>query len=117
MRKALSSIILTSVITMSSSLALATLSFDQSEQLASSSQTSLQLSQDTPEKKYCRVVRNSLYGKFRRKCRTASEWETWIAKYVPKIKKQWKTAGLTSNVKHGRIFDSNTYVPTDPIIR
>lgn len=121
MRKFLPSVILVSALAIPSSLALASMPHNENQQIISSAKSALQISQQhtqvDSQQKYCRVVRNSLYGKFRKKCRTATEWEKWIAKHAPKINKQWQVAGATSGVKHGKILNSNMYIATDPLVR
>ncbi|MBB6520520.1 hypothetical protein [Pseudoteredinibacter isoporae] len=90
------------VASVSSNVALAALSQSNHDALTSNAKTALLLKPGKSDQKYCRVVRNSLYGHFRKKCRTAAEWEEWISRTAPKIEKQWQIAGATQPKKGGK---------------
>ncbi|MCV6620812.1 MAG: hypothetical protein OIF51_03565 [Cellvibrionaceae bacterium] len=109
--------IITSILSFSSASALAALSGSESEKAISDAKNSLQLPTNSSTEKYCRKVRNSLYGKFRKKCRTVAEWDAWIAVVAPKVEKQWKIAGATSPRKGGRQLSQATLVTSDPFNR
>lgn len=109
--------IVTSILSFSSASALAAFSDSESEKAISDAKNSLQLPTNSSTEKYCRKVRNSLYGKFRKKCRTVAEWDAWIAVVAPKIERQWQLAGATNPRKGGTDLDRATPVIPEPFNR
>lgn len=63
---------------------------------------------EAQEEKICLVVRKSIYGKYRKKCKNTQEWLSFIAKYGPKIEKQLAntgaTRGLNGNAKFTKVY-------------
>lgn len=94
-----------------SSTAFAALNQSSHDALTSNAKTVLQLKPGKTDQKYCRVVRNSLYGHFRKKCRTAAEWEEWISTTAPKVEKQWRIAGATQPKKGGKNLQEYLALP------
>lgn len=56
------------------------------------------------EEKICLVVRKSIYGKYRKKCKNTQEWMAFLAEYGPKIEKQLETVGITRRLHGGAIY-------------
>lgn len=58
----------------------------------------------TDDEKICLVVRKSIYGKYRKKCKSTQEWMTFLAEYGPKIKQQLANAGGTRKVNSNAVY-------------
>lgn len=56
------------------------------------------------DEKICLVVRKSIYGKYRKKCKDTQEWMTFLAEYGPKIEQQLATAGSLRKTNGEAIF-------------
>ncbi|WP_299770092.1 hypothetical protein [uncultured Pseudoteredinibacter sp.] len=107
----------TVILSIGSASALAALSDNETDKAISNAKNSLQLPESNSSQKYCRKVRNSLYGKFRKKCRTVAEWNAWIAVVAPKIERQWQLAGATNPRKGGTDLDRATPIIPEPFNR
>ncbi|MBB6520518.1 hypothetical protein [Pseudoteredinibacter isoporae] len=82
-------------------LSLSSLSFAM---LPASEQKPQAQMQAQEEEKICLVVRKSIYGKYRKKCKSTQEWMDFLAEYGPKIEKQLETAGITRSLRGGAIY-------------
>ncbi len=56
------------------------------------------------EEKICLVVRKSIYGKYRKKCKNTQEWMVFLAEYGPKIEQQMANVGITRNLSRGPVY-------------
>lgn len=117
MKNYLKAVTFTAILSIGSASALAALSDNETDKAISDAKNSLRLPSGDSNQKYCRKVRNSLYGKFRKKCRTVAEWDAWIAVVAPKIEKQWQLAGATNPRKGGTDLDRATPVIPEPFNR
>lgn len=56
------------------------------------------------EEKICLVVRKSIYGKYRKKCKNTQEWMDFLAEYGPKIERQMANVGITRTLSRGPVY-------------